>query len=250
MKTVNIEADNLTFHRLNLGSNPVRLTFTGLDHAIIEDLYIEGNLQEVTEWPKSLRKLTLFNNGYCHHATLPPKLERLTVDTEHNYIDEFPTSIKYLTILGPEAYPSLDKLNKLEYLTVKNQRTSLFTLPKEIEWLTIAPEEERPDFSLLPKLKGISIIDGQGLILDVDKLALDTLELRNSSYHELRNLGDSIKCFTAVNCKFKERNIVLPEELKLLTFRDVYDFEHNMMPIPVTPSTVMYVNGSSCASRR
>ena len=60
MKKQIIEADKLTFIKLNVGSQPTVLEFTGLAHSILEDIYIEGNVDSVNAWPSTVKKLTLF----------------------------------------------------------------------------------------------------------------------------------------------------------------------------------------------
>ncbi|AFI55433.1 hypothetical protein TSMG150 [Halocynthia phage JM-2012] len=251
MKKQIIEADKLTFIKLNVGSQPTVLEFTGLAHSILEDIYIEGNVDSVNAWPSTVKKLTLFNSGYLDTGILPNGIERLSLVTETCIINEFPQSLKHLLILGCESYPNLSKLTGLEYLTIRDQRVSLFDLPiGNLDYLSCSPEEERPDFSIFKKLRGLSVLNAQCTILDFNNLNIDTLEIRKTSAQEIRNIPNTVKCFTLSDSKLKERNYILPEELRILTQKNTSDFDNNVLPFPKLPSTVLYVNGSSMSSRR
>lgn len=249
MEVVTIDVSEVTFLTSEEFQAPTRIEFVGLEHSVITQLILVGNIYEVNVWPKTLRKLILLGEGNLTAPELPENLETLGIYTDGNTIPRLPEKLKHLHAIDKGKKLDLSQAPNLLSLELIKREVSIYDLPKGVASVTCTPEEERLDLSGLSALSILSLKRHKGTILDLVGSRLDQLTLDDCQYQSVKNIPEGLVCLSITSSLIIDGRLNLPEGMISLSIYDSIDGNGNVIPKPKLPVSLQYYNGNSLVKR-
>lgn len=249
MEVKKIDVSEVTFLTTEEYQAPTRIEFIGLEHSILSDLILIGNIHEVNVWPKSLRKLVILSTGNLVSPELPKDLNRLGIFTDHNEIPYLPEKLQHLHLIDAKGRVDVAQGKNLLSLELIGRSVSIYDLPLGVVDLTCTPEEERVDFSDFPHLAILKLKDHKGTILELGQTQLQQLTLSGCNYQKVQQLPSTLISLSLAQTIIVDGRLNLPEGLIGVDIHESKDGNGNVIPKPLLPASLQYYNGSSIVRR-